>query len=251
MESPRGNTPMSEKEKPFIVNDRRKFTLEGELREPVEHTEETAKPTPEPPATTPTKEPAAGPRVVEFASKAPAASEAPAEPQAAASDDDLTDEEREEERAILASGPTEEEIAQSLQAYQATVDRLDTVMRATNPGGEHLPPMSFDRVVQSVYMTAMMQLGAGAQPGEQARVDLMGSRQSIDMLAILAEKTKGNLSDPESKLLESALFELRMAFLEITQVLARQAAAKQGAPGKPGAGPLGGGPLGSGPKIVS
>jgi Domain of unknown function (DUF1844) len=238
---------MSEKEKPFIVNDRRKFTLEGELREPVEHSEETAKPTPEPPATTPAKEPVAGPRVVEFAPKVSAASEAPEEPQAAASDEPAGEEGEE----VLASGPTEEEVAQSQQAYQATVDRLDTVMRATNPGGEHLPPMSFDRVVQSVYMTAMMQLGAGAQPGEQARVDLMGARQSVDMLSILAEKTKGNLSDPESKLLESALFELRMAFLEITQVLARQAAAKQGAPGKPGTGPLGVGPLGNGPKIVS
>jgi hypothetical protein len=62
----------------------------------------------------------------------------------------------------------------------------------------------------------------------------MGSRQSIDMLGVLAEKTKGNLTPDESRLLDSALFELRMAFLEITQVLARSAAAKApAAPGKP------------------
>ena len=58
----------------------------------------------------------------------------------------------------------------------------------------------------------------------------MGARQSIDMLSILAEKTRGNLSETEQRLLESALFELRMGFLEITQALARSAATKAGAP---------------------
>ena len=49
------------------------------------------------------------------------------------------------------------------------------------------------------------------------------------------EKTKGNLSIEETRLLESALFELRMAFLEVTQALARSAASKapSGA-GRPG-----------------
>ena len=75
-----------------------------------------------------------------------------------------------------------------------------------------------------------MQLGGSTPEGQQPQVDIMGARQSIDMLAILAEKTKGNLAADESRLLDSALFELRMAFLEITQALARSAAAK--APGQ-------------------
>jgi hypothetical protein len=54
------------------------------------------------------------------------------------------------------------------------------------------------------------------------------------MLGVLAEKTKGNLSADEQRLIESALFELRMAFLEITQALARSSAkAPNAAPGKP------------------
>jgi hypothetical protein len=53
------------------------------------------------------------------------------------------------------------------------------------------------------------------------------------MLGVLAEKTKGNLSPEETRLLDSALFELRMAFLEITQALARSAAAKSPAAGRP------------------
>jgi hypothetical protein len=78
--------------------------------------------------------------------------------------------------------------------------------------------------VQSMYMTAMMGLGAGTQPGEKPRIDLMGARQTIDLLGVLGEKTKGNLSADEQRLLESALFELRMMFLEITNAIARNAA---------------------------
>ena len=81
-----------------------------------------------------------------------------------------------------------------------------------------------------------MQLGGTAQEGQQPQVDILGARQSIDMLSVLEEKTKGNLSEEETRLLDSALFELRMAFLEITQVLARSSAAKAtgGGAGRPG-----------------
>ncbi len=96
--------------------------------------------------------------------------------------------------------------------------------------------MSFEQLVQSLYMTAMMQLGAATHEGQQPQVDILGARQSIDMLGVLAEKTKGNLTPEENRLLDSALFELRMAFLEITQALARQAATKAPAAGRPGPG---------------
>ena len=88
-----------------------------------------------------------------------------------------------------------------------------------------------------VQPAAVMQLGGSTPEGEQPRVDLMGARQSVDMLAVLEAKTAGNLSGAEARLLESALFELRVAFLEVTQALSRSAAAKsQGAPGRPGSG---------------
>jgi hypothetical protein len=65
----------------------------------------------------------------------------------------------------------------------------------------------------------------------------MGARQSIDMLAILAEKTKGNLTPAEAQMMENALFEVRMGFLEVTQALARSSANRQPPPGgAPGSG---------------
>ena len=197
---------MPEQTKPFVITDRRKFTMDGELRpdaDPSPEREERAS-TPTPPATAAPEPP-------------PAASspETPSEPE-------------------LPPPPTAEENDQARRAYEMTADRLDTAIRSANPGMDHPPAMSFEQLVQSIYMTAMMQLGAATHEGQQPQVDILGARQSIDMLGVLAEKTKGNLTTEETRLLESALFELRMAFLEITQALARSAAAKAPAGARPG-----------------
>ena len=197
---------MSEKNKPFVITDRRKFTLDGEPRPDADPSPE--KESRESAAAAPPSAPASIP-------------EPPATPPQA-----------EEPEHDLPPAPTAEQTEQSRRAYEMTADRLDTAIRAANPGADHPPAMSFDQLVQSVYLTAMMQLGGATPEGQQPQVDLMGARQSIDMLGVLGEKTKGNLTPDEDRLLESALFELRMAFLEITQALARSAAAKAGsAPG--------------------
>lgn len=218
---------MPEQNKPFVVTDRRKFTLEGEPRPDADPSPEKEKRQPAPAE----MESSTGPvRAVE---PKPEPTPAPEQPAGEVPEDDL------------AHAPTPEQTEQSRLAYEMTADRLDTAIRAANPGMDHPPPMNFDQLVQSIYMTAIMQLGGATPQGQQPQVDIMGARQSVDMLAVLAEKTKGNLTPEESRLLDNALFELRMAFLEITQALARSAAAK--APGTPRPG----GPSGQGgPSIV-
>jgi hypothetical protein len=202
---------MPEQTKPFVVTDRRKFTMDGELR--------------------PDADPS--PEREERASTPPETAAAAPEPQPAASSTETAAPESE-----LPPPPTAEENDQARRAYEMTADRLDTAIRSANPGMDNPPAMNFDQLVQSVYMTAMMQLGAATHEGQQPQVDILGARQSIDMLGVLAEKTKGNLTTEENRLLDSALFELRMAFLEITQALARSAAAKAPAGARPGpAGP--------------
>jgi hypothetical protein len=49
--------------------------------------------------------------------------------------------------------------------------------------------------------------------------DVIGARHTIDMIALLAEKTKGNLSERESTVLQNSLFELRMTFVELTKAI--------------------------------
>ncbi len=244
---------MPEQEKPFVVNDRRKFRADGELREPLPSTTEGAPgASAEPGSGAGNGSPAGERQTIPFHAAhtvtpvpEPALTTSAPEEDLAEGGDDRD----------LPPAPTESEIAQVQSAYDQTAERLDTMMRATNPGGDHLPPMNFTRLVQSVYMSAMVQLGAGTPQGQEARVDLLGAKQSIDMLGIIGEKSANNLDAQETKLLQSALFELRMGFLEITQMLARQAAAKQGAaaPGGTGAGASFGksGFTGAGPRIVS
>jgi hypothetical protein len=230
---------MSEQNKPFVVTDRRKFTSDGtprldadpsperEARETQESRESREASEAQQPSQT-TTEPHHTAETIEFPSSHVVDESPAAEPTAANS-----------AASQLPPAPSAEEREHARLAYQQTTDHLETAVRAANPGVDHPPPMSFAQIVQSVYMTAIMQLGGGTQPGQQPKIDLMGARQSIDMLAIIAEKTVGNLSEPETRLIDTALYEIRLGFLEVTQALTRSAARNPPPPGTPGVGPLG------------
>jgi hypothetical protein len=197
---------MREKEPQFTVTDRRKFTAEGELRDGEAQASESTPPTPQ--NTRP--EPAVAPQA-----KRP-------EPVAQAV-------QVEQEESELMDGdetipePTAAESAQQSKEYHASASRLDDMLLKANPGQPAPAVMNFDRLVQSLYMTAAVQMGAGTAPNEQPRIDILGARQSIDMLSVLDEKTKGNLTEQEKRLLQNALFDLRMSFLEITNAIANSA----------------------------
>ncbi|HEY0758953.1 MAG TPA: DUF1844 domain-containing protein [Acidisarcina sp.] len=136
--------------------------------------------------------------------------------------------------------PTAAETAQQHEAYQRSSDLLDTMVQQANPAAPPSVQMDFDQLVQSIYLAAVVAMGAAGEPGQKPRIDIIGARQSIDMLAVLGDKTKGNLNEAEQRLLQSALFNLRMMFLEITNALAAQAQRPPNAP--PGARPGGGRP---------
>lgn len=78
-----------------------------------------------------------------------------------------------------------------------------------------LPPVNFATFVISLSSSALIHLGLAEDPvtGKIDR-DLALARQTIDILGMLQEKTRGNLSEDESRLLESILFDLRIRFVE-------------------------------------
>jgi Domain of unknown function (DUF1844) len=195
---------MRDKEPQFTVTDRRKFTAEGELRDG------TASESSAPPAVAERAKPSASPQAA--TTSAHAVHSGLDEPDALAPDDEENIPE-----------PTAAESAQQRQDYHASARRLDDMFLKANPGQPAMPAMNFDRLVQSLYMTAAVQMGAGAAPNEQPRIDILGARQSIDMLTVLDEKTKDNLTEQEKRLLQNALFDLRMSFLEITNAIASSA----------------------------
>ena len=84
------------------------------------------------------------------------------------------------------------------------------------PPGASEPSTEFSRIVSSLATTAYSALGLLADPATQGRHrDLAIARQMIDWLGVLEQKTRGNLSFEESDLLSRALYELRLAYVEV------------------------------------
>jgi hypothetical protein len=137
--------------------------------------------------------------------------------------------------------PSAEEQSAQADAYQQTNRSMDEAIgKEMGPGVADLE-VTFERFLGSLYMTALMQLGLAHEPNGQPRLDIISARQTIDTIGLLAEKTKGNLTATEQNFLQNALYELRMAYLEVTNALAR--GPRPGAPGPGGPSSVGSGPL--------
>jgi hypothetical protein len=173
----------------FTVTDRRLFTSDGELRSDVAEEVETAKPEP---TSTPT----------ETAAKPPATADSAAT-------------ERE-----MPTPPTKAEQDAQAAAYRQSSKDLDNEVELSGHSAKEFE-ITFERFMAQLYMTAMLQLGLMRQQGEQPRVDIIGARLTIDTLSLIAEKTKGNLTAAEENFLQNSLYELRMAYVEVTNALAR------------------------------
>ena len=82
---------------------------------------------------------------------------------------------------------------------------------------DEAPALTFAAFVFSLMHTTAVHLGDAADPhtGEMAQPNLEAAQHMIDILGILEEKTRGNLSPEERQLLEQGLYELRMRFVEV------------------------------------
>jgi hypothetical protein len=82
-----------------------------------------------------------------------------------------------------------------------------------------LPPANFSFLVESILMQAQMQLGLlhFGEKDENPEPNLPVARHSIDLLGMLQEKTKGNLSTEEQRLLENGLTELRFRYVQVAE----------------------------------
>ena len=177
-------------ESSFTVTDRRLFTSDGELRSDVKEE------VPEPKAN-------AAPPQQAAPEKAPA-------PKAVESPED---------REMPVPPTTAEQEAQAA-AYRESSRDLDAQVELNGHSAKEFE-ITFERFLASLYMTAMLQLGLMRQQNEQPRVDIIGARQTIDTLSLISEKTKGNLTAAEQNFLQNSLYELRMAYVEVTNALAR------------------------------
>ena len=79
------------------------------------------------------------------------------------------------------------------------------------------PALSFTAFVLSLASTAAIHFGDLPDPvsGEPGEKNLEGAAQMIEILALLDEKTRGNLTAEERQVLEQVLYELRMRFVDV------------------------------------
>jgi len=186
------------KKSEFVVNDRRLFSMDGELRHDVVEAEERA---------------AEREREASEAQKRTneerAAQQKAAQPQEAnaPSLDPLAED---------ADGPTPAEHRASADAYSASTKKIDERIKSElfkKGQGDRAQDfeMNFEKFAASLYMTTLMQLGLAAPQGEKPQLDLIGARQTIDILGMLQDKTKGNLTAVEEGTLRNVLTSLREA----------------------------------------
>jgi len=192
----------------FTVVDRRKFRADEDASPSTESASTPVAPAPEPAVK-------AGPRLVEPNPPAAVEPETPAAAVALAEEEQFEDPE-------LPPAPSDEELRLSKTAYDQSAERLDTMIRAQNPGAPPPEKIGFEHLAQQLYLSAMMQMGAGTPEGQRPRIDILGARQTIDLLAVLQEKTTGNLNPEEARMLDTVLYELRMTFLELTRMISAQ-----------------------------
>ncbi len=89
---------------------------------------------------------------------------------------------------------------------------------ASKAEDDALPAIDFSTFILSLSHSALVHLGDALAPdGQPAERDLSLARQTIDLLAILQEKTKNNLTGEEERLLDQALYDLRLRFIEVSK----------------------------------
>lgn len=87
---------------------------------------------------------------------------------------------------------------------------------AESAQGRELPAVDFLNLVVSMSHSALLHLGDAPDPTTGAReMNLPLARQTIDLLAMLQEKTRGNLNGNEERVLSQAVYDLRMRFVEV------------------------------------
>jgi len=117
-------------------------------------------------------------------------------------------------RAFDSKGDIREEFKKAQEGKAREKEKEPKETRGTAP----LPEINFSSFLLSLSSSILLHLGEIADPQTGGKKkDLALAKQTIDIIALLKEKTKGNLSEEEGKLLEHLLYDLRMRFVKASE----------------------------------
>jgi cytochrome c-type biogenesis protein CcmH/NrfG len=128
----------------------------------------------------------------------------------------MAEEEKKEEKKIIVDEDWKKEARKEkeiLAAQEKPEKKEEEQGKRTGP----LPKGNFAALISMLTTQALFSLGLLQIKGqEQKKPDLELAKYNIDMLETIEEKTKGNLSEEEKKVLENTLNEIRMAYVKIS-----------------------------------
>jgi hypothetical protein len=106
---------------------------------------------------------------------------------------------------------------------QAEKERLsnqvesDTAAPGRGSGAGKMPEANFETLVSTMATQALFSMGAIPDPRTGQRVAHLDlARHHIDMLGVIEEKTKGNLTEEEQKMLSTTVYELRNTYIQVS-----------------------------------
>ena len=139
-------------------------------------------------------------------------------------DDDWKEQVRKEREELRkkdtsSASDDEESRSQASQASQASHEAAAAGAEESSAGDENQAvkplPASLEGLVSMLATQAMVSMGAIPGPGGEAAIDRDFAKHFIDLLGIVEEKTKGNLTDGEAQMLTQVLHDLRMGFVQM------------------------------------
>ena len=128
-------------------------------------------------------------------------------------------EEKKEEKKIIIDEDWKKE-AQKEKEVLAAQEEEEKKKAKEKPDRGPLPQGSFAALVSMLVTQALFALGlleVKGQEGQEKEPDLELAKYNIDMLETLEEKTKGNLTEEEKKVLENTLSQVRMAYVQVAE----------------------------------
>jgi len=112
--------------------------------------------------------------------------------------------------------------AQAQAEKQRVTEEAKTARQTPKGDAAGVPPASFETLVSTLATQALFAMGAIPDPASGQRIQHLDlARHHIDMLGILEEKTKGNLTEEETTLLASTAYELRSRYIQLSTAAAR------------------------------
>lgn len=127
----------------------------------------------------------------------------------------------EEESKIVVDEDFKAQVEREREEQRALEEQAKTAGPTDEGPGQEIPEASMPFLISMLSSQVMMAMGFLPTPdGKQPPVDLPLAKHFIDLLAVLEEKTKGNLTEEEQAMLTESLHQFRMAYVQSTQAAA-------------------------------